>query len=542
MKVYNILKTAAVLLAASVMTTGCIKETFPYEAVTTLDQVSPQNQLNAIPNILITNYIGTGAHIDFGYGGLLGAYDRMCGEVFPVGSQYYDQWGEFLYPTMSAGLSPNGSGAYFLWMSYYQYIKTTNDLIGSYPAGTRNEYVGVARTFRALYYLDMARLYDPLPCQAPENAGYVESLKKVEGLTVPIIDESNSETGVVPRATREQIFTFIFNDLNEAEECLKNYTPADKSLPSLAVVYGLKARTYLWLGGFDDEQYDNIPTGYEAYEKAAEYARKAIDKSGCTIMSENEWVNKTTGFNTVNNSWMWAMIQSSSTVLNNLLSWSAHVSVESIYGYGNMTQPGISNASYSRLSDTDFRKRVFVNAKGNWEKYKDITTLTKDEFQTIEAFAGLKFKTANGEKNFPMQGNVTSIPLMRVEEMYLIEAEAKCYSMYAESEQLLKSFMSHRDPKYKMTAGAELLDEIIFQKRIEFWGEGIILFDFKRLDMSMTNGEASSNAPYGARFNTEGRAPWWNPCIYYEEAQQNTALKELNNPDPTATYESKDYI
>ena len=97
-----------------------------------------------------------------------------------------------------------------------------------------------------------------------------------------------------PRVSREEIFKFIFEDLNTAETLLANYSPATKNLPSLAVIYGLKARAYLWLGGFT-ESYAEVPTGDAAYRLAAEYARKAIDASGCTIMTESQWLDPKTG-------------------------------------------------------------------------------------------------------------------------------------------------------------------------------------------------------------------------------------------------------
>ena len=64
------------------------------------------------------------------------------------------------------------------------------------------------------------------------------------------------------------MFKFIFEDLNTDETLLANYTPATKNLPSLAVIYGLKARAYLWLGGFT-ESYAEVPTGDAAYRLAA---------------------------------------------------------------------------------------------------------------------------------------------------------------------------------------------------------------------------------------------------------------------------------
>ena len=340
-----------------------------------------------------------------------------------------------------------------------------------------------------------------------------------------------------PRVSREEMFKFIFEDLNTAETLLANYTPATKNLPSLAVIYGLKARAYLWLGGFT-ESYAEVPTGDAAYRLAAEYARKAIDASGCTIMTESQWLDPKTGFNTVNSSWMWAMIQTTDTVLNNLLSWSAHMATEAIWGYGYGAQPGISVFSYNRISSGDFRKKSFVGADRSFDAIAPYTTLTEEEFATIAPYASFKFHAANGEKRNYSTGNVTSIPMMRVEEMYLIEAEATAHYDAATGKSLLQSFMANRDPAYTVPAANDLIDEIIFQKRIEFWGEGVIFYDLKRLNIGMHNGDTGTNAPPMAQLSTDGRAPWWNCVFPLNAVQQNKALAGKNNPNPTQTVKS----
>jgi hypothetical protein len=77
---------------------------------------------------------------------------------------------------------------------------------------------------------------------------------------------------------------------------------------------------------------------------------------------------------------------------------------------------------------------------------------------------------------------------------------------------------------------------MLLQKRIEFWGEGILMYDYKRLNQGITRGYKGTNFPAVARFNTEGRSPQWNIVITRSEFQSNTALnQELNNPDPTST-------
>lgn len=550
MKKNKIVKFAAALLCAPVLLSSCIEETFPEGGNVTSGQISEspfamEDIAASIPTILITNYLNMGDHFDFGYPGIFGATDRMVGEVFPVsqnlpgGNQYFDRWQAWLYPDMG-GLSATGWTDFF-YLNYYQFIYSANEVISiASQSESGGVALGIAKAFRAMCYLDMARMYDPLPAKAPDRPSYESELEAVKGLTVPIVREGATLEQLEnnPRATREEMFNFILSDLTDAESLLADYQPASKNMPSQAVVYGLLARTYLWLGGFE-ETYEGFVTGTEAYKKAAEYARKAINASGCTILTESQWLDPKTGFNTVNNAWMWAMIQTTDTVLNNLLSWAAHMSLEAVYGYGYGAQPGISVFSYERISDTDFRKKSYVTADRSYAAAQPYMSLTEEEFKTVAPYASFKFHTAGGEKSNFTIANVVDIPMMRVEEMYLIEAEATAHYDEATARTLLTSFMAHRDPNYRIPAATtDLVEEIIFQKRIEFWGEGIIYYDMKRLNMSMHNADTGTNAPSGAIISTDGRAPWWNCVIPLGAVQQNIALTNMNNPDPTGTVRS----
>ena len=544
---------ALVLLGVSFLATSCIQEEFPYGSSATNDQIEDSSfaadgMIAAAPASMITNYIGIGEHYDFGYPGILASLDRAIGEVFPSnaysgGNQYYDRFQVFMY---HIGLGPSNTlASSFLWYNYYQFIKSANDLIlvcGENEALAEQR--GVAKAFRALFYLDLARLYDPLYAESEEKPRYTVALEDVEGLTVPIVDEHITEEIAQnnPRVPRDEMFRFILSDLNDAKTCLADYAPTAKNVPSLAVVYGLMARTYLWLGGFT-ETYQDLLTGTAAYKEAAKYARMAIEASGCTPLTEAQWVDPKNGFNKVNNAWMWAMMQSSDTVLNNLLSWAAHQCCEAEYGYGAMTQPAMRRASYERMSDTDFRKRLVYGPEKTYADMKDITnipesrwTIFSEEKKGARVYAHFKFRTNSGELTNYSIANVVDIPLMRVEEMYFIEAEAMAHYSEAEAREKITSFMtSYRDPRYEIPASGDLVEEIIFQKRCEFWGEGIMFFDFKRLDMGIHNAYDGTNAPAGADFETKGRCPGWNYCIPLAEVQQNVALKGLNNPDPSST-------
>ena len=93
------------------------------------------------------------------------------------------------------------------------------------------------------------------------------------------------------------------------------------------------------------------------------------------------------------------------------------------------------------------------------------------------------------------------------------------------------------DGSYECKAASkeEFLEEMLFQKRVEFWGEGILMFDYKRLDHGITRGYEGTNWPVDWCFNCEGRSPQWNIVITRAETQANKGIpKEMNNPDPSS--------
>jgi hypothetical protein len=126
---------------------------------------------------------------------------------------------------------------------------------------------------------------------------------------------------------------------------------------------------------------------------------------------------------------------------------------------------------------------------------------------------------------------------MRVEEMYFIEAEAAEHVSAGAGVELLTSFMQqYRDPSYAYS-GSDAIDEIVFQKRVELWGEGQTFFDIKRLNMSVTRGYEGTNwQDTQSLLNTNGRPAWMNYVIVKTEAANNTALVNFNNPDPSDVY------
>ncbi len=154
-------------------------------------------------------------------------------------------------------------------------------------------------------------------------------------------------------------------------------------------------------------------------------------------------------------------------------------------------------------------------------------------------YCAIKFRPGEGNGDDYNVGSATAVPVMRVEEMYFIEMEAKAHTNPAEGRQLLQDFMTtYRDPAYTCSVSSmdDVVEEIVFQKRVELWGEGTTLFDIKRLNYSVTRQYEGSNFLAGTEKNTVGRPAWMNMVIVQTEGNTNKAVTEWNNPDIPDTY------
>ena len=551
----TILKVSAIL-AAAVLSASCIKESVPVGGSVTQDQVSASDfalmsMINAMPASMGTSgtggYAGSyGDHTDFGIPGIHLRLEHMLEDLATMADNpYYNRF--YAYDLNQAQGYQYTYCAYF-WDMYYTWIRLANDVIASMvPAiedGADEETMirlknnlGQAYAYRAWCYLDLARLYEP------KETAEVTIPSQIYELTVPIVDENTTieDCKRNPRVKRDEMYAFILEDLRKAEENL-DPSVTTFSQPTLMMVYGLYARAYLELG------YERTGYNQEMFAKAAEYARKVIDESGKTPLTEEQWTNPTTGFNSAssNNAWIWGLALSSEN-LNNLLTFTSHMSSEAAWGYACYAQFGASQLLYDAVPDTDFRKLSWLGPnKEEWTsgKYRFAGT-DEDRTKFLEGqgrpaakpYVALKFRPAQGECNDFNVGNAIDYCLMRIEEMYFIEMEAQYHLNAAKGVELLKEFMrEYRDASYsRIPAGADLetfKKELLLQKRIEFWGEGILLYDYKRLDQPIDR--SASNHAGVFKLRTQRRSPQWNIVITRAEFQSNTAIDEsLNNPDPS---------
>jgi hypothetical protein len=84
--------------------------------------------------------------------------------------------------------------------------------------------------------------------------------------------------------------------------------------------------------------------------------------------------------------------------------------------------------------------------------------------------------------------SIGDVPVMRASEMYLIEAEAYAHmGNNVAAANALYQIAKKRNVLYTLSnsTGNKLLNEILFQRRIELWGEGFRFYDLKRLNLPL---------------------------------------------------------
>ena len=554
-----------ILALTAAVSLSCIEETVPVGGSVTQAQVSAsksalKSMINSIPATLYASgaagYAGSyGDHTDFGMPGVHLRLEHMLEDLATMSDNpYYNRF--YAYDMNMAQGSEYTYCAYF-WDYYYTLIRLANDVIASVKPiinenGSDEEdiefkhIIGQAYAYRAWFYLDLARLFEP-------KLNKYTDVRHLVGLTVPIVDEYTTidQTKNNPRVSRETIYKFIFEDLERAEKYL-DQRRAEFTAPTLMAVYGMYARAYIELGAAYKENKgvnpnpDVLPlTQDEAYTKAAEYARKVINESGKTPLTQSQWEDPTNGFNNAgsNNAWIWG-VRVSSENLNNLLTFISHMSAEAAWGYGRYAQFGVASALYDQIPDADFRKHSWLDPKRTeYYDYKFAgSQADRNDFlngsQGAKAYVALKFRPAQGECNDFNIGNAGDYCFMRIEEMYFIEMEAKANLQLSEGVKLLRNFMqTYRYKSYDRnpTSWNDFKTEYMLQKRIEFWGEGVVFYDYKRLDVGINRAFAGSNHPSVFRLAaTDGRSPQWNIVVTRAEFQSNTAITDLtNNPDPS---------
>jgi len=580
----NIKKSIYALMVATtlgVSLSGCTDDVTPINAIAPEQVESLSNTKEALLNgiVAFTNDLnswgstGDEAYYlnDWGYPCQMYLRDVLTAD-FPDASSSYNYW---ISMEQSSDLR---YAPYYTYNYYYKFIKKCNSLVELIDPETADitskNYLGCALVFRAMCYLDMARMFEYRETGITALDDKAKS-NEIMDTTVPIVTEKTTEDEAKnnPRAPFYTMYRFILTDLNNAVNYLDGYSRTDGSYPDKSVAYGMLARLWLEIATrFDKEpadlttqlQHESDADGYDAlgvtsstdcYKNASKYAQLA--ESGYTPMTQEEWTASNTGFNTATNAWMFysrvSTKEQQGLYYSNFL---GSLCTEAAWG---MPQYGggyrmISKYLFNKMNSKDWRKLSWIaptdtvtpHSKDSASiiasrisKYQ-MATETSDIITSLPAYTNLKFRTRDNTDY--INGMMCDLPMMRVEEMYFIDAEATAHTDgVAAGVQKLQNFMN----TYRYTGGgytckASDIDafttELIVQKRIEFWGEGLSFFDYKRLKMQVLRTQAGN---YLSAYEQDSKIGYVCPSMNYYiltyAFDTNKGLKA--NPDCSKWYE-----
>ena len=489
--------------------------------VASLDPSKVEASVNAVfsqmkqymPN---ADALGQTRHNDFGYGSIMLMMDNNGFDMVSDDNGYNWYGNEIDFSDRDY----TSRETKIIWGTLYQQIYAANAVIGTIDAETQDPvsqfYLAQGLADRAFNYWVLAQLF---------QFNYVGHTSSP---CVPLITEENAgSVGVdgCPRSTVEEVYNLIMKDINKAVELMESTTmkPADKRYVSKAVAYGLRARINLTM---------------QKWSEAASDAQKAIDaftadKGAPYSISD---VSKPSFWDSADKSWMWAIVvaETDRVVSSGIVNFPSHIGS---LGYGYASYMGgrqINKTLFNTIPQSDVRKGWWIDENLTSPNLNDAQTKDMAD-KSYPAYTNVKYAPYNDQLN--NKTNAADIPLMRVEEMYLIKAEGQAMSgdVTGAKTTLESLIVTYRDPSYSCsaTSASEMQEEIYRQRRIELWGEGLSWFDIMRLGKDVDRRGAGYPNPTSVL-----NIPAGSDILIYRlpenEIQGNQQISESDN-NPAAT-------
>ena len=407
------------------------------------------------------------------------------------------------------------------WRQYYRLIDSANQLIASIPSDTNDpvylKYKASALAVRGYAYLHLSYLYGLPYYMGADDTVWGKGQQYDNSATpcVPIVTETI--TGDQPRSTVGQVYDLLMSDLKGAYDIfsqlgkLKTADPTD--------IDGCFAAMYLARAHMIKHE----------WAEAAKYAQAVIDNFDVL-----EGKNILQGFSDIN---LPNVVYGCDITSDNSGIYMSYFSQMDMFGAG-YAALGISRVAFKplvdRISDTDIRLDWFWTSR-------NIAKLA-GEFGTTRGvsyyYQSCKFIGA-GRSNVTIDADgylygpgweLGDYIYLRSEEAHFIKAEALAHMGDANAVKVLNDFMVTRDPNYAytFTDKAALIEEINYQKRVEFWGEGIEYLDNRRLNIPVDRTDATwgaaNNHMAGAKFYAPQDAANFLYQLPLAEMENNSAL------------------
>ena len=366
----------------------------------------------------------------------------------------------------------NGRKTNLIWSEMYEIINTVNIVIAQVEASSftdviQTAFVAEARAIRGWAYHHLIREYAQAYTLGTTNPGVPIYIEPSSG--------ENAKSGN-PRSSVGDVYAQIRSDLEFAVANLTSDRRAKWAI-NQNVANGILARVFLYM---------------ELYDEAAQAANDARQGFSLNASEYSE------GFQDIaSDEWMWGAPQASDQTL-------FFGSFASFWD-GSRYSPIFANPTFvANFTATDVRNTFTLQGTGTF------ATL----YRTSKFVAASDF----GE----------DVVLMRVAEMYLIEAEALARVGGTANEttaaNLLFALQSDRDAAATASGntGTALIDEIMLERRKELYGEGGPDFiDNRRLGLGLTR-DANHTIP----ITLASGDPRYNYPIPQAEIDSNPEINE----------------
>ena len=463
------------------------------------------------------NYFGYGTPDDWGILMMLFCGDLESADMHMPDSGYnwFSVCGEYSSRTASY------RNPYIRYRTPYMIIANVNDFIAGFPEDVQDQasiyMIAQAKVLRAYAYMLLASDFQ-----------FTYAVAKDEPC-VPICSPGVEDPTNNPRATVAEIYDIVMNDLNEAIPALEGYERPSKMYIDKQVALGIRARANLVMCNYAEAAAD-AEAAAEGYTPAS---IAEVSTPSFMDINEHNWI---WGFDMTADNALTFRYATSSSWLRSFSGWA--------YSAGTACYAMINKILYDKIPDTDVRKGWWVNDELYSPLLDGLTWSAGDagsasgqdipEFEYDNKLAFLPYTNVKfGCLTLGTTENAEDSPLMRVEEMILIQAEAYAKSgNESKGKEILENFVkTYRDPSYDVTAGGRnFADEVWFQRRVELWGEGFGTSDLKRLNKPLVRflGTAeSTNIAPAFRFNMAADDGWLN--MRFNNGELNTNFGVVDN-------------
>jgi hypothetical protein len=399
--------------------------------------------------------------------------------------------------------SATNSVNYLPWRYYYRWASQANFIIehideheASNPA-LHHGIKGEALCIRAFTHFNLVQMYAQRYAAGTAN----------DQLGIPV--RTNTLLEPQARNTVAEVYAQINKDLDDAIELLAGYKPeaADNAARQTHFTeesaWGLKARVAL------------VQQDYATAATAAAKSLELAKAQGYALMQPDELMNGFADITTATKEAMWAARTKADQTIY-FYHFMAYMSWNDNTTAIRQGVKSISLDTYEMMSPTDLRRQW-------WDPTGSRDDLQGSVFKSYVTYPGQvrKFRARS------TSDHVSDYAFMRIDEIYLIEAEALArQGKDSEAQTVLTEFAVTRDPEYKASnTGNALIDEILTHRRIELWGEGFRFFDLKRMNMPLDRKGSNFDQAFCSVLHVDAGDISWQYAIPQEELDNNPLMK-----------------